>query len=526
MIHPLTFLLLLLLGAGTSLLLARLRPRYAPPAAAVAASVVTLLWLPARAQLPLTFNLSLWPAGLSLPPWTWRVDPMAWELSLGVLLLVTAVTLYRGQDGPPPEPARLLVPPGPLALLFGLVGLTALWANSLPGLLAGWTLLSVVFLTVLFSSPALRQRPATLWARLGASWLSLFFLWLAATTLPHAAGAAGLEIQRWPVLTRSLLLVAALLQIGVFPLHWWRPSAAALPPRLAALAHTIPAAAGTLLWARLEASSDIGLGFALPLTLLGLLGLFAAAYRAWSHPDAPGRVAAVLVMGQASLILLAGTWSGPEAVVAEGRALLLAGGVLLLAAPALKEADPLFRLGPLLAALAMAGLPLTAGFRGRALLYGSWQEEGRWILILAAAILHLPLAAAALMLVLDDVQKHFGPSPALPRIASAAHTLLPVFGLPAVAGLTEAPIFSWLVALLPIAAGALLTRYTEQANQVRRLLRAALAPEISAAGEIRAVARAVGRSLAQALRQAAAVVEGETGFLWLLLLLVIVWLAR
>lgn len=524
MIHPLTFLILLLLGAGISLLVARLRPRYAAPIAAVTATVVTLLWLLARPHLPLTFSVTPWPAGLSLPDWSWRVDPFAWELSLGVLLLVTAVTLYRGQDESPLLPAR--VPAGALALLFGLTGLAALWANSLAGLLAGWTLLSLVFFAALASSHSLRQRPAVLWTRLGASWLALFFLWLGAATLPQVAAVTGLEMRGWPVLTRSLLLVAALLQIGVLPFHWWRPRAAALPPATAALAHTVPAAAGALLWARLEANGDIGLAFALPLTLLGLLGLFVAAYRAWSHPDAPGRVAAALVMAQASLVLLAGMWSGPEAVVAEGRVLLLAGGLLLLAAPALKEADPLFRLGPLLAALALAGIPLTAGFRGRALLYGAWQEEGRWILILVTTILHLPLIAAALMLVLRDVQEHFTLSPLLPRVTEAAHTLVPAVGLPAVAGLAGASLIAWPAVLLPIAAGAAVTRFTEEAHQVHRLLRAALTLEIPAAGAFRPLARAAGRTLAGATRQAVALAEGENAFLWLLLLLVIAWLAR
>ncbi|MDX1688522.1 MAG: hypothetical protein R3248_11105 [Candidatus Promineifilaceae bacterium] len=524
MMHPLTIFILLLVGAGASLLLARLRPRYAPPAAIVAATVVTLSWLLARPQLPLTYSVSPWPAALSLPAWTWRVDAFAWELSLGVLILVTAVTFYRRKGEQPLLLAGLSVPPGALALLFGAAGLVALWADSLPGLLTGWTLLSVVFFAALFTSPALRERPSALWSRLGAGWMSLFFLWLAAATFPQTA--VGLDMRGWPVLTRSLLLIAALFQIGIFPFHWWRPPAAALSSGVAALAHTVPAAAGALLWARLEANSDIGLAFALPLTLLGLLGLFAAAYRAWSRPDTPRRVAAVLVLGQASFILLAGMWAGPDAVVAEGRVLLLAGGLLLLAAPALKEAAPLFRLGPLIAALAMAGIPLTAGFTGRALLYGAWQDEGRWILILTTVILHLPLAAAALMLVLEDVQDQFEGSLALPELASAAHTLVPVLGLPAVAALAGAPLLSWPAVLLPIAAGAALTRYTEEAYQVQRLLRAALTPNVPATGAIGSAVRTAGRSLSQAIRQAAAVVEGENGVLWLLLLLVIVWLAR
>ena len=528
MTHPLTYLILLLVGAGAVFLLSRLRPRYAGSASVITATAVTLLWLPVRLRLPLTLTVSPWPAGLTLPDWAWRVDDAAWEMSLAVLILVTAVTLYQVTEGQPFQLAGLPVPAGALALLFGLAGLAALWANTLATLLAGWTLLGFVFFGVLLATPAMQERPAaagTAWARLGAAWAGLFFLWLAAATLSPAA-AGGLAIHEWPVLTRSLLLVAALLQIGVFPLHLWRPEPQALQPGVAALAHTIPSAAGVLLWARLEANSDIGLGFALPLTLLGLLGLFAAAYRAWSHPDAPRRVAAALVLGQASVILLAGMWAGPEAVVTEGRVLLLAGGLLLLAAPALKAANPLSRLGPLLAALAMAGLPLTAGFRGRALLYGAWQEGGRWLLILAAVLLHLPLAAAALRLVLDDVQAHFERSPSLPGVASAAPTLVPVIGLPAVAGLAGASIVAWPAVLLPIVAGAALIRYTDEAHQLQQLLRAALSVEIPAAGEAGVVVRAGGRSLAQALRQAVALVEGEGGLLWLLLLLVIVWLAR
>lgn len=528
MTHPLVYLILLLAGAGGVFLFSRLRPRYAGPTAVITATVVTLLWLPARVRLPLSLSVSPWPASLNLPDWTWRVDEAAWEMSLAVLILVTAVTLFQNRQEQHFHLAGQAVPAGALALLFGLAGLVALWANTLNTLLAGWTLLSFVFAGALLSAQAMEERPAApgrVWTRLGAAWGGLFFVWLAAATLPPAAGADGLAIQAWPVLARSLLLVAALLQIGVFPLHWWRPAGRTLPPGMAALAHTIPAAAGVLLWARLEASSDIGLGFALPLTLLGLLGLFAAVYRAWSHPDAPQRVAAALVMGQGSVILLAGMWAGPQAVVAEGRVLLLAGGLLVLAAPALKTASPLARLGPLLAALAMAGLPLTAGFRGRGLLYGAWQGEARWILILAAVLLHLPLAAAALMLVVDDVQAHFERSPSLTEIASAAPTLVPVIGLPSVAGLASASIVAWPAVLLPIVAGAALVRYAEEAHQVQQLLRAAMTVEAPAAGEARSLLRAAGRALAQAIRQAVALVEGEGAFLWLLLLLVIVWLA-
>ena len=85
-----------------------------------------------------------------------KLDPLD---DLGVLVLVTAVTLYRGENEQRLLPAGVPVPLGTLALLFGLAGLVALWANSLPGLLAGWTLLSVVFFALLFSSPAMRERP-------------------------------------------------------------------------------------------------------------------------------------------------------------------------------------------------------------------------------------------------------------------------------------------------------------------------------------------------------------------------------
>jgi hypothetical protein len=357
-------------------------------------------------------------------------------------------------------------------------------------------------------------------------------LWLAASTLPAAAAAAGLEMRGWPPLTTTYLLFAGLWQLGAFPLHLWRPLAARLLPPAAALAHTAPTVAGALLLARLETYGGSAAAFALPLTLAGLVGLLLAAARAWTG-QAEGSaqassVAAALVLGQASLVLLADVWAGSEAVLAETRVLLLAGGILLLAAGRVAEDEHVaMRIGPLLAVVALAGLPLTAGFAGRSALYETWLAQGRWLLALVTALLHVPLVAAAVLLVQKDAAAT-GERPSPATLVAAAGLLLPGLGLFTLQGLADAGLLTWLAVLLPAAAGAALARVTGEPGPAwppARLLRQAFALRLPLRPLTRIVRQGVG-ALGTALRAAILMLEGEGGMMWLLVLLVLVWLAR
>lgn len=513
-------ILLLLLAAAVSGVLVYFRPHLAAPALFATAAVLLLLWLPARLQLPATPVMRLSAIG-SLPSWSWQMSEEEWWLGLSFILLIIGGTLLTWVRRPSSE---LSLPALILALFLLGTALLAVGADSLATLLATWFLLDGIWLSLLILPPLRTAERAAAWGHFFFPVATLFLLWLAALTLPEVTGATGLNVRSWPVLTRSLLLLAALVQIGTFPFHFWRPLSRRFSPLLAVLAHTAPIAAGAALLVRIEAASDIALAFALPLTLLALLGLLWSANAAWHHSDDRLRIAALLGVGQASLVLLAGTWVGPEATLAEARVLLLAGAIFLLSAQA-KDTDLLGKLGPLLALMAFAGLPLTAGFTGRTAVYDIWLAGGRWLLILVTALLHVPFIAAALFLIWEGSLPTLRRPQSWPTLATAAGLLLPALGLFAFAGLGDASLVAWLALLLPVAAAALLVYFLEQTDAVREMVREALSIPVDTRRFLAPVVEA-GRALPLALREALAILEGEYGLMWLFLILLLIWFVR
>ncbi|MCI0398817.1 MAG: hypothetical protein L0322_28345, partial [Chloroflexi bacterium] len=420
---------LLFLPAG-AVALVFLRPRPWPHTAAGLALLAVLL---AGLALPLDLTLSRWPAIAQLPPWTLHLDQTNWGLSLAWLLLVLAVSFALPRVGRVGEPNSA---PSPAGLLWlAAAGLVALWAGSPAALLAGWALLALAW--VAFLSTATHP-PLNLahWPRPPAFLLlALLLAWLAAGSLPERP-AAALATEQWPAQAKGWLFLAAVVQLGAFPLHGWRPLGRPLPAAPAALAHVAPAAGGVLLLAHLAPAAAIAPLYAFLATAFGLLGLFVAAILAWSHADRPEWVAAAVALGQAGLLLLVAAWAGREAVLAEGRVFILATGLLFLAAVQPRPRPLWARAGFLLAVAALAGLPLTAGFTGRAALYTAWLANGRAFLLLLAALVQIPLVAAAFRLAWRDDQ----PAPAFtlspPHLVTLSTQLpaLALLALPRVGG--------------------------------------------------------------------------------------------
>lgn len=567
----------LLLGAAALLPVVHgWRPSRTAELAFLAAAVAGLIWLVAGRFLPLSLTFSNWPAALSLLPWQWRIDDVAWLLSaLWLLLLVAALmvnaflglTPRAGQsnDGPAQgggfprwptlEPLRPLFQPV-LLLLLGASGLVAVWSDSLAGIVTGWTLLAAVWLLLLLLVAPVKEprrdndnTPVRLLVRLGAGLSAPLFLWLAVAALPETANRGGLlsEIGQWPVTASAWLLLAAVWQMGIFPLHLWRPLDCHLPPYVAALIHMAPALAGLSLLIRLVTATDIALGFSLPLTALGLLGLLVGATMGWSVAGDKTRAAAALALGHASLTFLVGMWAGGEALLAEARVLLVGGGLLFLAAAAQNVGRPAwFVAGPLLAVASLAGLPLTAGFAGRAALYNTWLENGRFILVLVAALLHIPLLATAFYIAwrgrpelvsggASPLGLRIGLLPASatlpdrdkwPGLLLAVTLLLVALSLISRDGvpLAEVRLVTWLALLAPVVASAALLHYQPQLREVQVALRQIMGLDLPLAGLYDNVGRALSVA-GSGLREAAAILEGEGGMLWLILLLVLFWLA-
>jgi hypothetical protein len=559
-------LVIALLVMGTALLPAVYlwRPARLSGVAFLVAAAAGLIWLPAGRLLPLSFTFSNWPAALSLPAWHWSVDEVAWLLSALWLLLLVAALLINATLGLPgtagsssdDQVAVGLLPVWPalqpaLLLLLGAAGLISVWSDSLAGLLSGWTLLAAVWILLfLLAGPLKESRrgsentPARLLVRLGAGLSAPLFLWLAAAALPEGTHRGGLlaEIAQWPLPVTAWLLLAAAWQMGIFPLHLWRPLDWRLPPHVAALIHVAPALAGLSLLIRLVTATGVALDFGLPLTALGLLGVLAGAVMAVSITADKVRATAALALGHAGLAFLVGMWAGGEALLAEARVLLVAAGLLFLSVTAQDSArPPWFAAGPLLAAAALVGLPLTAGFAGRAALYQAWLDNGRIILVLVSTLLHIPLLAAAFQIAwgsrpisggVAPVNMKFGLLPAavmLPEreqwrgLLPAVALLLPAMTLVSASGL-EAHLVVWLALLAPLLAAVALLRYVPQLRDGQRALRQVVGLELP----LGHLFQNVGRLLAVAgygLRQATTILEGEGGMLWLLLLLVVFWLA-
>ena len=549
------FFALVLLGVLATAITTTLRPGQARLVALVGVALACFGWLVARAELPL--SLTIGDDAAAWPAWTWQVGSPSWFVSLAVLLLALGALALRPRESP--DKSRALEPV--FLQLLAVVTLLACWAGSLATYVLAWTLLNGVWLVgMALSTRFQEEQRSSLTLRVGAGFGGIRLLWLASASggsTTAGSGAAIAAVGSWPTLTRSLVLLAAAYQLGVFPFHYWHatswlanspdvPSApvrrndarttfgvSRFAPARAALLHTAPAAAGALLLTRLENASDIGLAFALPLTLLGLLSLLLGARHAWSAAEDQPSLPAGLILAQAGVALLAGVWAGPQAALAETAVLVLGGGVLLLANGIRQhQSDRLpIQPGPIIAVAALAGLPLTAGFVGRGALYDAWLAEGRWLLVLATAILHVPLLLAALRAVWPtdlaaDTGVRIGEAgraqSALPRLLAL---LLPALGLLSVARLGQTSVLAWLAILLPIAVAVVLMPRLSGSAELRQMLQEALSVPLPARRPWHGLRR-LGTAAATATREALAILEGEGGLLWLLIFVVVLYLAR
>ncbi|MFW6097414.1 MAG: proton-conducting transporter membrane subunit [Chloroflexota bacterium] len=521
---------LALLSVIVTVVVVVLRPQRTRLVALGGTALLAFGWLVARSALPLTFVIgdeqSAWPA------WTWQVGEFSWSVSLGVLLLALgALALQNSASEPEREYHTAFIH------VLTFVTLLACWAGSLATYTLTWTLLNAVWLggltwTALSASPAVRQdRLAALPSLLGAGLAAILLLWLAAASAgPQSTMATAAE---WSTLTQLLILLAAAVQLGVFPFHAWRFRDWDAPASSAALLYSAPAAAGGLLLARLESAGDVGLAFALPFTLMGLLALLAGARRAWLSGSIEASLPLALIQAQAGLVLLAGVWAGPQAVLAETSVLLLAGGILLLHQAGSREtaSGRLPQLGPLIALAALAALPLTAGFTGRSAVYDAWLDQGHWLLILVTALLHVPLLLAALqalwpsLISTDHPDTNMASGWRTDDVPRQAALLAPALGLFSIAALSLAAPLSWAAILLPAAVAVVLAWRMDETDELRQILQEAFNLPLSVRPAWASFRRATG-ALSVATREALSILEGEGGMLWLLVFVVILYLVR
>ena len=462
-LSPLLIFGLLLAGGVATTAVSHFRPRWAWGTAVGVLAMVWLAWFLLGRRLPLLATSD------SASPLTfvWQWDEMGWQLSGVWLLLVTAVQVASDKWRVTSEEGGPANSPLPY-LLLAVAGLLPLLAGNLATSLVATTLLIGVWSVVLWLvEPVIHNNVARLLPRAIWLMLSLLFIWLASAFAPDKN---SLVMATWPRMATSSVLTAALLLMGFWPFYGWRSDDWRLPPALAALVHAAPTLAGLFLLVRLVSSSDVGMGYSLFLTAFGLLGLLVGLRRAWSD-QTPGRMAAALLLAQVNLAGLALVWVGAVVAVTEARALILVGGILFLAdtggrVPGLGAfVGKVLRLvGPVTALATLAGLPLLTGFAGRAGLYTAWWASGRYVLLLAAALLHIPLVTAVGWHFLDRptlVEEDDSAAGSHRSLVHLAGELILAAGLLSTSGLAGVTGAAWLALLLPLGGRRLVVLFDE-----------------------------------------------------------------
>lgn len=438
-------------------------------------------------------------------PWAWAIRDGNWWPSVAFVLLALAALLTSLRQ---PARQREIVP----AVLLLAAALLAAWAGSPAALVTTWTILTVAMWLVARGDPGSASP-----TRYGVFWLAPLLLWLAAASYPAASDAAMMELWAGPAGLEGVWLLAAFVAIGAFPFHFWRAQQAEGRPVLNAVMVTAPALAGAVLLAAF-AGGAAATRYALPVTLAGLLGMLWATYEAWRQRRKPVAMAAALILAEASLLILLAVWGDQAAVLAETRVLLLGGGAFLLAA-GVQEDSTWQRLVLVPAFAALAAFPGTAGFAGRGVLYTAWLESENWLLVAVVLLLQVPLLAAGLTLVWPRAWPPGRP------VISTLTLLIPATGLISWQAMGEVTALAWGAIALQLVGALLLFRYATEAEELEQALQQALAPKMELGPAVATLQKSA-RVAGEAVRDAAGILEGSGGLLWVLFFLIVIWLAR
>lgn len=531
---------IIILFAGTlGLVISLFLPaRYPGPMAAATAGLAFLALLGLRGMLPAEAIISFWrPLTLAGVPVSLRLDGLTWLYALMLAGLAVAVLL----TGLTRAGGRRVATRG-FTLLLLAAGLAAISSANLLTLCLSWTFLDIVFLgAIALTEDRERVSEHTTYA-LAANGTATLLVWAAALLGARDGASQYLYLFSFSTLQAALLAVAAVLRLGLYPLHLWLPSEFGLRPGLSAMLHLAPMAAGLSLLSQLVLGLRGNLPLHSPLADVAAAALLVGAVLAWGQEE-PGRALSFLVLAQTGVAILAGTWAGEGAalaLVAEGLALLLSAGALFLS-QGYDRANPGWSLPGAVAGAALLGAPLTLGFVGRSWLYSALWQGGGWSLLLLSAVGQALLLVTVLRLLLRPAMSTT--SLALVTQVAAAVGLaglvapLVVFGLAPsqlanllgvtplslLAILAKMPAAGWVSWGLGLGLGGALWWRDDRMRAVRSQLQ----PRLNAVFGLRWFYRAVGGLIdlaGQGVRALALLLEGEGALLWVLVVLVLAWL--
>jgi hypothetical protein len=524
LISPLTLLGFLLIGTAVTYLVAARWPRYIYLVGCTVSGLGILIWLALGQQLPLVGSAGSLPDSHLFPAWHWQIDNAIWSLSGILLLLVFSLLLFRaGQAESSPanfnhfqfQLTRFTWQPV-LILALTVTGLAALWAATLATFMVIWTLLAILWtLYVLTTQKEITALTSPL-HRFFWMLMPLLFAGIAAATEPGPM--VLLDMGNWTSTATTAILLASMAQMGVMPLVGWRPRSGLWSPSDGPILHLFPSLVGAGLLVRLVTTGRIDAGIILLLTVFALISILSGIHRSWAHLGSANQLPADMAYALSGLAFLAGIWAGSEALEAGVRLLVLTlTPLFLLARLPISRARWWRGLAPMLALLSLAGFPMTVGFTTLAPIYNVWFANNLYVLILALILLLLPLITAALVFVRIHYDQHhdaksqqFSVTMEVAQLSSA--TGLIMLGSMSMGDIT---LFTWL-ALLATAAGALLlARYVSEVQEIVSTVDTALSADRLPFASYTGTFQRFGRQVIMTLSEAAFILEGDRGLLWL-----------
>jgi hypothetical protein len=158
-----------------------------------------------------------------------------------------------------------------------------------------------------------------------------------------------------------------------------------------------------------------------------------------------------------------------------------------------------------------------AGFAGRAGLYTAWLEDGRFSLVLVAALLQMLLVTA--VVVASNRWQVAGDKSAKLELYSFIPFILLIIGLISFKDLAGVSMGVWLAILLPFGGGLALAYFVGETEELHQVIRRAFVIELPLENLKSQVRTLLGWG-ETAVQDAATIWEGEGGLLWLLALLI------
>jgi len=379
----------------------------------------------------------------------WRPDPLfgvelgyrSDSLSLGFLSLTAFIAvmavLSEGRFLSPEEdrtsayPALFLVVAGACSILL---------SADLVTLCLSWGFLELCWLTLTALTREGRAATRTGLRLLLINYLSGVALLAALLVLQRQAHSFALDATPFPSGVVSLMVLAALLRLGLYPAFVALPSSVKMRAPEAILWHVVPVSVGGYVLARALSLTGVA---ALPgreiALVLGSLALFLSPFALWFERGIRS-LAAFVVLNQAGHMALAAAVATPYSVpviASQTVGLTLAVTLLCIAqATAWGAMPPRFQVWKrccvLVALATLVATPLTVGFVGRQLLYQSLVESHLGPLILLSLVANSFLVAPFLKMGLEDLSQDDDqrevPSVLLGSITALAG-LLVLFGL-------------------------------------------------------------------------------------------------